>query len=781
MFQLLSKILPYSFVQSLNLNKLPVLFAASLIIFLRFISDILFYYIGYKFTFTYAFWQLFTGLFTVLLFFVYLIPNNYLDENQVSKNNKEFFTNLKFQFFFLLSFITYILIYKFDFIVFEFNKNFISLFIIDFYSPLLLIVCLFSGIFIWKWLNVFKHKNTNIYSKYIFISISLILISSSFIYLNKYLLPDTPFFKTIINISDFLKSNIFEYLEPFSYLALGILIYLINERNIWIQRLSKGLKFKLILYSVIFVIINLIIFFETQNKNSQLYILLFEYFSISVKFVNIISFIGLNYFAKLILVTLLSLPNTEYMIQINSKLDSLTELNKIIFNSKNINDLLSKVNEYSYEISKGYISWIEVYNSSNNSNNSIINKNIVNYVAVKNVDISKIQKINENSELQNLLFNTKTAYTINSLKSENNLKYLIEVLPNTKSITIIPLFDMNSRYGTITILHEIEYPLENEDLNILQTFAYNVGIAIEQNKLIEKSIENERYKRELALAQIMQKKLLPKSLPKVEGFQIEAFSLPAEEVGGDYYDFFNLKNGNLCILLGDVSGKGLSAAFIMAQIKGIAQATAYLSNSVEEFVKNINRAFYSSKDKKNFITIAALELIRIDDKSPIKNDNLKEINSLINQENSKVKIVDYSYKIKYVRAGHTPLIIIKSDQNDLKQSVKSKNNIKFLQPKGYGIGIVDNLEFDKNLEVVELEIEQNDKLLIFTDGLNEIRYENNDELGFEGVARIFDRYSLSFKSSNQTFQNYLFNSEINNDVQIIDDLSFILLEQKNIS
>ena len=123
----------------------------------------------------------------------------------------------------------------------------------------------------------------------------------------------------------------------------------------------------------------------------------------------------------------------------------------------------------------------------------------------------------------------------------------------------------------------------------------------------------------------MQKKLLPQKLPLINNFKVEAFSIAAEEVGGDYYDFFTLGNGNTCILLGDVSGKGISAAFVMAQVKGIALALAPISFSLESFIKSINKSFYSSIDKKSFITIAGIE------------------------------IVTNSNKINYIRAGHTPL------------------------------------------------------------------------------------------------------------------------------
>lgn len=755
MIKILNKIIPEKYTDTLNFNKLPVLFAATIIIVVRLISDILFYYLNFDFNFTYAIWQLFSGFFTVLLFFVFLIPNNYLEENQINQNNQEYFNNLKSLIIFL-SFVLILLILNPNQFFFGNNNHSLkSIFAVDFIAPFILIVSLFNAIFIWKWLNVFKHTNTSKYLKYLFFLISYLIITDTIVYLHHHIFTGEGIFNSLFNFLSKFKKDFFGYFEGVIYLFIGILSYLLNDRNLWIQRLRKSNKYKLLFFSLVLIGFSISLFYQTSNKENLIYSLLFNYFALSVHFVNIIAFISLNYFIKILFSTLISLPNTDYMVQINSRLENLTELNKIILNSRNINDLLNKVNEFSLNISKGFVSWIETYEGHE-----------IKYPALKNIFEENVVLLKGKTNLHSQLSAINSPLQINTLVSDTNLSFITQYIPQAKAITAIPLFDGEKRFGTIVIMHNFEYPLENEDLNILNAFAYNVGIAIEQNKLFGKSIENERYKKELALAQLMQKKLLPQKLPKINNFQVEAFSIAAEEVGGDYYDFFTLGNGNTCILLGDVSGKGISAAFVMAQVKGIALALAPISFSLENFIKSINKSFYSSIDKKSFITIAGIE------------------------------IVSNSTKINYIRAGHTPLA--RFNFEDTNQNY----NLQTFTPNGFGIGIVDENRFDSYLEKTEIELSQNDYCFVFTDGLNEARIENQEELGFEGSYRLFKQYvdyiseveknvekekfNLDYSLNNNqnnlnnmlSFREFLLQKLAVQNAQMTDDLSLVIIRFK---
>jgi serine phosphatase RsbU (regulator of sigma subunit) len=162
------------------------------------------------------------------------------------------------------------------------------------------------------------------------------------------------------------------------------------------------------------------------------------------------------------------------------------------------------------------------------------------------------------------------------------------------------------------------------------------------------------------IAKDIQKKLLPSSLPEISGFSLSSINIFADEVGGDYYDCVKLKDNSYCFIIADVSGKGMPAAFYMAQLKGAALAMAQVSSSGAELLKRINKAFYGSMEKKMYITMQTLTINPDDD------------------------IVFIS------RAGHMPAVL------------KSKNEIKWIKPNGIGIGLAKPEIFDPVLEEIAI-------------------------------------------------------------------------------
>ena len=112
-------------------------------------------------------------------------------------------------------------------------------------------------------------------------------------------------------------------------------------------------------------------------------------------------------------------------------------------------------------------------------------------------------------------------------------------------------------------------------IDIIRTFMNQASISIENYRLMEEAIINERYKEELKIAKRVQDSLIPKVLHANEDMEISAFSKAAAEVGGDYFDTYKMNDHRVAIIVGDVSGKGTSAAFHMSQMKGIFRITSY--------------------------------------------------------------------------------------------------------------------------------------------------------------------------------------------------------------
>ena len=121
----------------------------------------------------------------------------------------------------------------------------------------------------------------------------------------------------------------------------------------------------------------------------------------------------------------------------------------------------------------------------------------------------------------------------------------------------------------------------------INTFSDYASVAIENSLLLEQSIEKERLEKELDVAREIQKKILPAKNPEFENLSVTSVFIPAFEVGGDYYDFFEISKNKFGFIIADVSGKGITAAFIMAEVKGIFSS---LSRMIESPKRNSNKS-----------------------------------------------------------------------------------------------------------------------------------------------------------------------------------------------
>lgn len=222
------------------------------------------------------------------------------------------------------------------------------------------------------------------------------------------------------------------------------------------------------------------------------------------------------------------------------------------------------------------------------------------------------------------------------------------------------------------------------------TLANQAALALENALLYDELREQERLKRELEIARDVQRKLLPREMPQIPGFQFEAVCRPAQEVGGDYYDFFHLDEERVGIVIADVSGKGTSASFYMAEIKGmmLTLTTRYLSP--RELLIEVNRRLYASLDRRVFATMI-------------------------------YGVVDVrSKKFTFGRAGHTPLVYITADGRG-----------EITTPSGIGLGLDSGGLFDQTLTEQVLSLDAGTSLILLTDGITEAMNESGETFGVE--------------------------------------------------
>ncbi len=211
---------------------------------------------------------------------------------------------------------------------------------------------------------------------------------------------------------------------------------------------------------------------------------------------------------------------------------------------------------------------------------------------------------------------------------------------------------------------------------------------------VSRIAERERFLKELEIARNVQMRFLPASVPSVPRLELASICRPAMEVGGDYFDFIPHDGKALSVLIGDVSGKGVSAAFYMTLAKGIVKTLVRKALSPKQVLAEMNVVFYENSPKEVFISLiyGYFDL----------------------QQNT----------LTFARAGHNPLIVHKS----------VSGAPQLLNPKGLAIGMDAGAVFAKTIEEMTMTIAPGDLFVFYTDGISECMNKNGEEFGEDRLS-----------------------------------------------
>ncbi len=321
--------------------------------------------------------------------------------------------------------------------------------------------------------------------------------------------------------------------------------------------------------------------------------------------------------------------------------------------------------------------WLEIIDNKGHFC-AFVNKNVDKY------DIFELKKI---CKQNNILKTNEVSY----IKDLNKLKKTDRIVKETpyRSLLLVPLYTHNKSLGLLGLIKNVPDGFNKDIIDIVNSFVSQASISIENARLMSEAIEHERYKEEIKIAQNVQKKLLPTSLCQSNFFEIKAFSEAADEVGGDYYDSFQLSDTKTAIVIGDVSGHGTTAAFNMAQLKGVFQSLILMNFSPIDFVKYANKALSNCLERNTFITLS-LFVIDVEEKT-----------------------------ITSARAGHCPSMYYHFETREVTQT----------QKKGLGLGILRSNDFGKHIVESVQHYKPNDVLFLYTDGIIEARNFEKEEYG----------------------------------------------------
>lgn len=229
------------------------------------------------------------------------------------------------------------------------------------------------------------------------------------------------------------------------------------------------------------------------------------------------------------------------------------------------------------------------------------------------------------------------------------------------------------------------------DLEIATMFAGIVAIAIEMSLMHRELMEKRRIEDELHLARQVVEDLLPRSIPLVKGFDVYGMNISVETVGGDYFDFMEVFDDRLGLLIADVSGKGLPAALIMASFRAYMHATIINEFAARVVMSRVNRLLYDSIAGNKFIS-AFYGLIDPDTKRMI-----------------------------YINAGHNPPLLIRADGSH-----------QSLGDGGFALGIFRDSRYSEQI----VDFKAGDILVLYTDGVSEAKNYHGEEFGVAGMEAV---------------------------------------------
>ncbi len=272
------------------------------------------------------------------------------------------------------------------------------------------------------------------------------------------------------------------------------------------------------------------------------------------------------------------------------------------------------------------------------------------------------------------------------------------------------------------------HELLGNDLNFIETLINLIVVALENKKLFKERVDRERLQRDMELAVEVQGMLIPRILPKTGSVEVGATYLPNQNIGGDYFDFIKLGPEEFLWCIADASGKGVSAALLMANLQASLRAWSSVENDLVKIIERLNEIVVSNTNGERFITLFL---------------------GLYNERTG---------ELRYVNAGHNPPILIRDNQ------------VKFLTEGTTIIGAFDKLPSVR----VGVEVLSPGSLVFnYTDGLVESAgeevYVTDDEL----VEHLMKNRTLSVDDLNEAI---LRNIQLNNNARMnSDDITLLSL------
>ena len=368
-------------------------------------------------------------------------------------------------------------------------------------------------------------------------------------------------------------------------------------------------------------------------------------------------------------------------------IDELKKVNRDLDSRINrLNSLFELGKEFGLLTEEGRISKLLIY--------SLLGQFLVSSYAVIIVEGEKLRVI-ESTVSKNKLLDSLKQYDLSNLSTHLNK---IEIEKNYERISnfnfelIVPMQLRGVTKGLLLLgsrINKLSYT--RPDIEFINSVGSLAIISLENKRLFKEALEKQKMEEELELAKEIQKNLLPKSMPQLSDLEFDASTISSRQIGGDYYDLIKIDDENYIGAIADVSGKGVPASLLMANLQAFLKSISRLDLSIEQATELINDLVSENTSDGRFITFFWFKL---------------DIESKM---------------FTYVNAGHNPPLLIRD------------NKIRYLDKGGILLGVMKT-KFHYVSETITLK--KNDLIVLFTDGVTEAKNKNDEEFSDEKLEKI---------------------------------------------
>ncbi len=505
-----------------------------------------------------------------------------------------------------------------------------------------------------------------------------------------------------------------------------LLVYLmvVNSFRIsWVKFLNKTDKIKVLLLAIIIQIFNFLIIANNDHLLGSNNTAVYNFFTSCFHFLIV-------YFSFSIVVILLHLPTAGVYDRKVKEISSLQHLSRFILGVFDVNEVMKIITDKTINVAEAHYCWLMTKNRELGTFELVAQKNLPDKLV-------ETFSANPDNDFTRWIVERKHVLKIDNLNKDPLTADFKSWDSRSGSLLGVPLLSDQELLGILFAGKNVEYGFSIDDQILLTMFANNAVIAIENARLVKQSLDKEKYEQELKVAHEAQMKLLPKRIPEVKALEVEAACQTANEVGGDYYDYFEFGSSKLGIIIGDVSGKGPEAAFYMAEVKGIIESLSEIYFSPKKLLVEANKILYRKLDRRTFVSAL-------------------------------YGMFDFSKRsFSFCRAGHCPLLYWNN----------KKEEIYLIESSGLALGLEKGKNFEKYLIEEKIAYQKGDVFVFFTDGVTEARNDEQEE--FE-EQRLCDTVFENHRENATSIKNAILDkikSFVGNQKQH-DDLTMIVIRVK---